>query len=333
MVRDLINYLISKEFTCDVYYFDNINELDFSCKTTRISFFKRINFNEYDIIHSHLLRPDLYCALHKRAIGKTSVKIVTTIHTAIYEDLAYTYGKFITRAIIPLWEAAWKKMDQAVVLTLFAERYYSKIKFRKLTVINNGRNIPDNVLPISQTDMELITNLKKDFILLGTVCAIDKRKGLEQIIPLLVLKKNYAFLVIGEGEERKSLEALAIKHGVASRFKVIGARENGFRYFSHFNIFIMPSRSEGMPLALLEAMALKTPIVVAKIPSISHLLTEKEVSFSELDNTEDLKDACEWALQNSAEISSNAFTHYANSYTVTQMGARYNELYHSLHQN
>jgi glycosyltransferase involved in cell wall biosynthesis len=330
MVRDLINYLISEKYTCDVYYFDNILELDFACKTTQISFFKKINFNEYDIIHSHLLRPDLYCAFHKRTIKKTSVKFISTIHTAIYEDLDYSYGKFFSRVMIPLWEAAWKKMDQVVMLTHFAEKYYSKIKFKNVAVINNGRNIPDYAAPILETDMQVINSLKRDYILLGTVCAIDKRKGLEQIIPLLVLKKNYAFLAIGDGDERKSLESLAIKHGVASRFKIMGSRENGFRYFNHFNIFIMPSRSEGMPLTLLEAMALKIPIVVANIPAISHLLSEKEVNFSNLDNTEDLKNACERAIQSSDEKVNNAFDHYSKSYTVAEMGYKYNELYRSL---
>jgi glycosyltransferase involved in cell wall biosynthesis len=327
MANDLIGYLLSQDYRCDVYYFDRIEELVFPCKTTPVSFFEKINFREYDIIHSHLFRPDLYCAIHKMAIKKAGVKVITTIHTAIYDDLTYTYGKFISRLIIPVWIASWKRADHVVLLTDFAKSYYSKLKFSAQTVINNGRDIPPSPLPIPPSDYDLIAELKKKYILLGTVCAMDKRKGLAQIIPLLVLNQNYAFLIVGDGDERAFLEAMAIQYGVSSRFKVIGFRENGFRYLSYLNLFVMPSRSEGMSLALLEAIALKIPIVCADIPAISHELSDNEVSFFKLDDEQSLNDACKWALQNSEEISNNAFVHYANRYTVALMGGNYNELY------
>lgn len=334
MVKDLINYLITQHVTCDVYYFDEVDEIDFSCKTQRISFFQKIDFKAYDIIHSHLLRPDLYCAMHRRAIKNTGkVKVVTTIHTAIYDDLTYILGKLISSIIIPIWAASWKRIDHAVLLNNYAKKYYQHIKFNAVSVIPNGRQIIESTDSISAEDISFIENLKAGRTLLGTVCMLNKRKGLEQIIPLLKTKKNYAFLVIGDGAIRSELEEIAVVNGVESRFKIIGFRENAYRYLQYIDLFVMPSRSEGMSLSLLEAMALKKPIVCAKIPSNLNLLTENEASFFELDDISGLQEACNRSLENRHELSTNAYMLYENFHMASLMGYRYYKLYEALIKN
>lgn len=333
MVKDLIDYLLKQHIDCEVYYFDNIRELEFSCPTKRISFFKKIDFGAYDIIHSHLFRPDLYCAFHRNAIKKTSkVKVITTIHTAIYDDIAYTRGKLISNIIIPIWASAWKSIDHVVLLNNYAEKYYQHIKFNGVSVIPNGRHVIANSKSIPQSDIAVINELKSKYTLLGTVCTLDKRKGLEQIIPLLKSKPEYAFLVIGDGLERAILEEMASINDVASRFKILGFRENGYRFLQYLDLFVMTSRSEGMSLSLLEAMALKKPIVCANIPSNLNVLTENEASFFELDQPSSLVFACEKTLLHADELKNNAFNRYIKFYHVSLMGERYCKLYRSFDQ-
>jgi glycosyltransferase involved in cell wall biosynthesis len=124
LALELINYFIKEGHKCDVYYFDNIKELDVPCFTQRISFFKKIDFNRYDIIHTHMFRPDIYCAIYKSKIYKTT-KVVSTIHTAIYDDLKYAYGFFKSLIMIPFWKKAWEAKDHIVVLTNTAKDYYN----------------------------------------------------------------------------------------------------------------------------------------------------------------------------------------------------------------
>lgn len=332
MVHTLVNYLNKAGIKCSVYYFDDINELVFPCDTKRISFFERIDFNAYAIIHAHLFRPDLYCAYHSRKIDKSKAKIITTIHTAIYDDLKYTYGKLISRMFIPFWEAAWKKMDHTVLLTTAAKKYYLKTGFNEVSVIANGRDLPEEIEVIEAQDLHLIKDLKNKFILMGTVCSMDSRKGLEQILELLTLKKDYAFIVVGDGPERLALESLALELGVEKRFKVLGFRSNGYRYLPHFDFYVLPSRSEGMPLALLEAMALKVPAVCARIPSLEEEFGDAVCYFFALDEVEDLKVACELLLADSGSKAENAFNYYRNHYTGVQMGEKYHVLYKSMLQ-
>jgi glycosyltransferase involved in cell wall biosynthesis len=333
MVKDLVNYLLTQQIICDVYYFDEVKELEFSCKIKKISFFECIDFIQYDIIHSHLFRPDLYCAVHRRAIKKTSnTKVITTIHTAIYDDLAYTMGKLISSLIVPIWAASWKRIDHVVLLNTHAKKYYQHIKFNDVTVIPNGRHILANTDPVAPEDILLIESLKIVHTLLGTVCMIDKRKGLEQVISLLKRPKDYAFLIVGDGSVKAELEEIALLNEVASRFKIIGFRKNGHQYLQNLDLFVMLSRSEGMSLSLLEAMALKKPIVCAKIPSNLNILTQNEASFFDLDDTDGLQEACERSLQNKNELINNAYMIYEKFHMASLMGERYCKLYESFGQ-
>jgi len=330
MVRSLIEHLISNGYLCEAYYFDPLHDLNFPCPVKQIKFTEKIDFAAYDILHSHLFRPDLYCAYHNKAIRQSGARRITTIHTAIYEDLQYTYGRLISSLIIPIWKFAWRKMDHAVVLTQAAKEYYKNCRIKSLSIIANGRDLPENENDIQEEDKRLIMYLKQDHILLGSVCAMDKRKGLEQLLQLLVINKKYAVCVIGDGAEKFELEAMAKDYGVTDRFKVLGFRMDGYRYMKHFDIFLLTSRSEGMPLAFLEAIASKIPVVSASIPSITGDFNEEEVSYFELDQVETLNFACQKVLNNAPYFTQNAYLKYKTQYTTNQMGINYRRLYSSL---
>lgn len=328
MVKQLIGYLIKANHQCDVYYFDEIEEIDFPCSTAKINFFDAIAFGNYQVVHSHLFRPDLYCWYHRRLIHK-EIKLISTLHTSIYEDLAHSHGYLKSRLVIPLWEMALKTMNHVVVLNQEAKRYYQHLKFKNSGIINNGLSLPEIIEPIPDEDLSIIRMLKKNHILLGSVCAIDKRKGLEQVISLLVKEPTYAYIIVGDGAEGAKLQDLAIARGVDDRFKILGFRAQGFRYHAHFSLSMLPSRSEGMPMALLEAMALRVPIVCANIPSIAKEFSSEEITYFNLDQVESLATSCREALLTASEKPSKAYQRYHASFTVSKMGERYLKLYNS----
>lgn len=331
MVSSLVEYLVQQGHQCTIYYFDELEAIQFKCPTKRIRFLEPIDFGAYQIIHSHLFRPDVYCLLHLSKIKKAGVKTVSTIHTAIYDDLSFTYGKILSSFLVPVWKAAWKVLDHAVLLTATAQQYYQGTIFKAVSVINNGVTLPAISTPIDVSDLQLISQLKS-YTLLGTVCAIDQRKGLEQVFALLKEMPHYAFLIVGDGKGRFELERAAARLGLSERFKILGFRENGYRYMPYFDLYLLPSRSEGMPMALLEAIAQRVPVVCARIPVFTAEFSSKEVSFFDLDSKNSMIDACNIALSafKSPDI---AFRHYELAYTAAKMGDKYTSLYHSLRKN
>ncbi|PZE14848.1 glycosyltransferase [Pseudomonas sp. 57B-090624] len=78
--------------------------------------------------------------------------------------------------------------------------------------------------------------------------------------------------IIGEGRERPVLEAAIRGYQLEGRVLLLGARDDALQYIRAFDAFVMPSRSEGLPLALLEAMSGRLPIIGTDIPSMRPLL-------------------------------------------------------------
>ncbi len=74
-------------------------------------------------------------------------------------------------------------------------------------------------------------------------------------------------LILGEGEDRPMLEALIRKSGLEQEVSLPGFVPNPYPYFAQAALFVLSSRWEGLPTVLVEAMALKTPIISTDCPS------------------------------------------------------------------
>ena len=88
LVQSLSKYLGECGCDIDIYYFDgNTKQLDFACKTYQIAFSDPIDFDSYDIVHSHCFRADLYVNKHKKLIH--TAKTLSTLHQDTY--ISFTY--------------------------------------------------------------------------------------------------------------------------------------------------------------------------------------------------------------------------------------------------
>lgn len=127
---------------------------------------------------------------------------------------------------------------------------------------------------------------KNSKVIIGTTAALDvKYKGQQYIIKALgELKKqgntNYEYQLVGKGE-KAYLESLATKYNVTDQVKFLGALPHNevFKWLETIDIYAQPSRQEGLPRALIEAMSMGLPSIGAKTAGIPELL-EKEFIFS-----------------------------------------------------
>ncbi len=83
-------------------------------------------------------------------------------------------------------------------------------------------------------------------------------------------------LIAGEGVEREHLEALIDEYGLADRVTLLGRVDDVVEVLKQVDVFVHPSRTEGQPLAVLEAMAAAKPIVASDIPALSETLAGGE---------------------------------------------------------
>ena len=99
---------------------------------------------------------------------------------------------------------------------------------------------------------------------------MHKQKDFETLIKAFASRRRkepLKLIILGEGEERPKLQALAEELGVLKSINMPGFMENPYAYISRADLFVLPSRWEGLPSALIEAMAFGLPVVSTDCPS------------------------------------------------------------------
>ena len=90
---------------------------------------------------------------------------------------------------------------------------------------------------------------------------------------------NVHFLLAGDGPEEKMLREKAAALGIASRILFSGYVSNTRLVYLAADVLLMPSRYEGLPMTLLEAMAMGLPVVASKLDGIAEVIGDGEEGF------------------------------------------------------
>lgn len=279
--------LIAAEHSVDILYFDDAVErpVPEGCGAYRVSFFKKFDFSKYDVIHSHNLRPDLYVAINRSHFHGACV---STIHNYVRGELENYYGKFVSVVFTQIWKFAWQRMDSLVCLTRDAVAYYRNIlPLSCISYVYNGVSISyDSTISNDSGVIHAIDALKKTgFFVLGTYCNQTKLKGLDQIIRLVHEGVDLAAIIVGDGPEKPFLVSLAKELGVEDRCLFFPYLPSAYIYNRYFDAYIIPSRSEGFGMSLVEAALSNAEIMCSDIPVFREMFDSSEVSFFGLDDT------------------------------------------------
>jgi glycosyltransferase involved in cell wall biosynthesis len=330
VAKDIVDLLlIEKDVNIDVYYFDELVELTFGCKVQKINFFNKINFNDYDVVHSHMLRSDAYVWYHRKKSDKKTL-FISTLHQNIYDNLKGNYNSLIAIIFEKIWLKFLKRQDYVVTLTkVMQNTYLSKLDV-SLKTIYNGRNFTfyNNGI-INNEDLIQINLLKKKYTILGTHCLLTKRKGIDQIIKSLVILKEYALILVGDGKEFDNLVNLAKELDVFERCIFFGYKIDATSYLKYFDIYVMSSHSEGFPLGLLEAGMSKLPVVCSDLPIFRELFSNKEVVFFELNNLDSFAHSIIFCQSNKNYFSNSIYETINAKYNNKIMASNYFNIYNS----
>lgn len=327
VVRELVKLMIKYNHSCTVYYFDDGDEIKLNCPSFKQPFYKSINFNLYDVIHTHGLRPDLYIFLHKP--NNCKCKIISTLHNYIFPDLAFQYNKLISYTFGYLWIKFLSKHDKLIVLSKDAKMYYSKwFNKEKLTYIYNTRIINQRIVA-SREEEEIILNFKQNKILIGVNAALTHRKGIDQIIKILKKLPNHKLLIVGDGKSKQDLINLCKSCQVTEQVLFLGYKKDAYKFLPYYDIFALPSRSEGFGLTLLESAIYKRNVICSDIPIFRELATESEVVFFKLENSVSLIKAINEATT-SKQYGINLFNKYINTYSPIFFYQKHIDTYQSL---
>lgn len=329
VAMDLCREYVKLGHKCKVFYFDDIVGLDMPCETERIKFRQPIDFDKWDIIHSHMFRPDAYIWYHKRKIKKA--KTLTTLHNPItYKATRTGFNVPVSFFLSQIWNLCIKAQDWIVCLNKITQSELpQKIKSRS-SVIFNGRNILTDSNN-SSYKFKQIQSICSEYKIIGTISSITRRKGLSQAIRALPFLPDYALLIVGEGPERQILENLAKDLNVDQRVVFVGFQKNPTEYLPLMDVFIMCSESEGFPLALIESAAFGRPSVLSNIPILKSIISEQQgVRFYEINNIADLSQKIRDVYKQKDLLGCEIQNFYKDCLTSDIMAKNYIKLYEFL---
>lgn len=193
---------------------------------------------------------------------------------------------------------------------------------------------------ILEQRLKKIENNKNKKLVIGTTAAVNIRyKGQQYIIEALGKLKSlgidhFEYQLVGGGDQTY-LRAVADKFGVTDRVKFLGAmpHKEVFNWLDTIDIYVQPSRQEGLPRALIEAMSRGLPAFGARTAGIPELL-DSDMLFS--NTSRNIQEICT-ILQNMKpeKMKQQAIRNYseAKKYDKEVIEERRNKFFHDFIQN
>lgn len=150
---------------------------------------------------------------------------------------------------------------------------------RKSILIYNSITMPEVV----KSYLRLELSMKEDVRIIGNVSRVNKVKNPIKFIDIareyyvLFPMDNTIFVWIGNGPLMDQATLLVRKYGLTGKVFFIGFRDNAEHYMAQFNLLLMTSIWEGIPITILEAIELKIPILSTDVGGICEIVGEKNV--------------------------------------------------------
>ncbi|GAA0818610.1 glycosyltransferase [Clostridium tertium] len=304
---------------CDIIYLTNdIKNLLFNVIKLR----NYVNANKIDIIHCHGTPSNLIGLILKKICR---VKFITTIHS----DLMYEfYGK--KRSIYSRIERnTLENCDCAVAVS---GDLNSKLKKRckknreNILLIRNGIDVKKNC-NIKKNDNEMFK-----FLFVGRLVEIKN-------IPLLLdglkyvkgVNSRFICNIIGDGEERESIEVLIKNLDLSDNVKLLGYKDNIQEYMLESDALILTSKMEGIPITIIEAFANKIPVVSSAVGGVLEIVENNKtgVLYSLDDKFKFYNILLEFVNgeYKYSDIVENAYDEYLNKWNCNVLIQEYKKIY------
>ncbi len=251
---------------------------------------------QIDILHNHLSWYGLLAGVFAGA------KRVETIHNTYRWYTGTRKWAFAFSCLL-----AHKLIAVSSVVKDFTLNYFPFIPERKLVVIHNGIDLKRFQSLQHQHGLREQLGFSDADFLVTFVGRLEEQKGLKYLLDaahqLNRRHMNLKFLLIGEGSLKQQLREQAQRFSVLNVF-FLGYRTDVAELLAVSNVFVLPSLYEGLPLTLLQAMAVGTPSVVSRVGGVPEVILDGLNGFLvDPGSVEQLSDKIE-QLYNRAELRS-----------------------------
>lgn len=243
----------------------------------------------YGLILHHKYHYDAIWSLMAHSAGVPAA-IFKTFHPKTKYILTLQEGDpipYIEKTMQPvklLFDKAFTSVDKVQAISTFLANWAKnkKVASEKIHVIPNGCNNPDLMDATTDTQIKNIQNRhnkKPGDVWLVNTARLVKQKANDQIIKALTqLPDNIKFIVVGDGPEEEYLKNLSKELKLENRVIFTGnlPQAEAAAYRKSSDIFVCPSRSEGLGNAFLSAMASRLPVIATQEGGLAEFIFDTQ---------------------------------------------------------
>jgi glycosyltransferase involved in cell wall biosynthesis len=224
-----------------------------------------VRTDNIDLLHAHGYKGDIYGYF----VGKRlRIPLVATCHLWTRQTAAIRFYEYIDTLFLRRYDAVIAVSD-----AIAKEAQDAGIAPEKITTIDNGIDLSAFISAKPALAEEL---RKSDRVLVGTVGRLVEQKGIEYFLRAAhkVLQRfpNTLFVIVGDGPDRAELERLSRELGIEMSVVFAGSRRDMPNVYASLDIFVLASLDEGMPMAVLEALASGCPTIATEVGAVPKLI-------------------------------------------------------------
>jgi glycosyltransferase involved in cell wall biosynthesis len=237
-----------------------------------LALMKIFKAERFDLVHTHGYFADI-CAIPLTLFFKS--KSISTCH-------GYISGDFKIKVYNHLDKIALKFCDIVIAVSegIKNELLINGIENDKIKVMPNAVSIYsfDSRFEFLKVNKRNQLKIDKNKYVVGFIGRLSEEKGLKYLIHSIFnlhkLGLSIVLLIVGDGSEKDTLMRQVRSSGLQDNVLFVGFQTDIKNWLPAFDVFVLPSLTEGTPLSLLEAMAAGVPVVASAVGGVPDVVVD-----------------------------------------------------------
>ena len=234
-----------------------------------------------DVVHTHKYKDSFIGTLVARSLGIPYV--VRTVHGLPEPFMGLRNAKMVAYTAADRLMTGWF-VDRVVAVSSDIEKVLiGMYGSNRVSCIHNGIDLEAVRVTTSREAFRRKWQIPEDAVVIGTVGRLVPVKGhailLDATRILQASIGNVALVLVGDGPLRKDLEANAKRLGLEKSVIFAGQQDQSYDFMNMMDVFVLPSLHEGIPMVVLEALALQRPVVATRVGGIPEVIEHGQTGF------------------------------------------------------
>lgn len=226
---------------------------------------------EFDIVHIHAPLPGIAARLIVRTLPNGSLpKVVTTEHNTMR---SYRFPIRIANRVTARFD------DATITVSDEALRSLRGAARRRATSLQHGIDVRSVTAEAAQRDDRRAEfGIGPDEVLVGTVANFRIQKDYPNLLAAVAELRSRGvslrLVAVGQGPLEAAIRAQVVEHDLHDIVTLTGYRADATAVMAAFDVFVLASRWEGLPVALMEALALGLPLVATAVGGVAETVRD-----------------------------------------------------------